>query len=145
MTTPSTDYPMSIRTYSELIRLKTFDERFEYLKLGGLVGEETFGFDRHVNQMFYRSAQWKRTRRDVIVRDSACDLAMQGHEIRGVVLIHHMNPITLDQIRYGIEDVLDPKYLITTTHATHNAIHYGDERQLPRPFVPRRPGDTKLW
>lgn len=136
---------MSTRTYSELIRFGTFEDRFRYLALRGAVGAETFGWDRWINQDFYASRQWKQIRQHVIARDEACDLAMPGYEIGSRLYIHHMNPMNADDIVHGNEDILDPEFLITTTHRTHNAIHYGDERQLPRPFVPRRPGDTKLW
>ncbi len=134
-----------IRTYSELIRLETFEERFRYLVLRGGVGNSTFGFDRYINQGFYASREWKRVRYDVIARDLGCDLAVPGYEIHERLLIHHMNPMDSDDIVEGDPSILDPEFLITTTHRTHNAIHYGDERQLPRPLVERRPGDTKLW
>lgn len=137
---------MRVRRYSELRRLDTFEERFRYLSLVGQVGEATFGFDRYINQRFYRSREWKLIRHEVVVRDLGCDLGIEGYEIHGGVLIHHMNPLTPDDIRHGNEEaMLNPEFLITTTHRTHNAIHYGDERLLPRPFVPRRPGDTRLW
>lgn len=134
-----------IRTYSELVGFETFDERFRYLALHGRVGDPTFGWDRWVNQQFYTSTQWRRIRQHVIARDLGCDLAMEGHEIYDKVYIHHMNPMSVQDITHGEESILDPEFLITTTHRTHNAIHYGDERQLPRPLVERRPGDTKLW
>lgn len=134
-----------IRSYRELRRLETFEERFRYLSLRGHVGEATFGYDRWLNQQFYRSREWKRTRNDVIVRDNGCDLGVDGYEIHGGLLVHHMNPLTRDEIVHGEESLLDPDFLITTTHDTHNAIHYGDERLLRQPFVPRRHGDTKLW
>lgn len=134
-----------IRTYSELIRLTVFEERFEYLSLKGVVGRSTFGFDRWINQQFYHSAQWKNIRRDVIVRDEACDLAMPGYEIHTRLIIHHMNPMEQDDILYGTSNAVDLEHLICTTHATHNAIHYGDRNLLPKPFVERRPNDTKLW
>lgn len=133
------------RRYSELRRIETFEDRFRYLSLAGQVGEATFGFDRWINQTFYRSREWKLVREQVIVRDNGCDLGIDGYEIHSRLLIHHMNPLTQDQIRHGDDSIIDPQYLITTTHQTHNAIHYGDESLLPRPFVPRRRGDTKLW
>lgn len=133
------------KCYAELRRIDTFEERFRYLSLQGVVGSSTFGFDRYINQQFYTSRQWRRTRADVIARDEGCDLGIEGYDIHSRLLIHHMNPITPDDIRHGDEAILDPEYLITTTHNTHNAIHYGDERQLPRPFIPRARGDTKLW
>lgn len=134
-----------IRRYSELRRLDTFVERYRYLAMRGEVGVATFGFDRWMNQGLYTSRQWKNTRFDVIARDLSCDLGIEGYEIHTRLYVHHMNPLTPDQIESGDQSVLDPEYLITTTHRTHNAIHYGDEGLLPRPFVPRRHGDTKLW
>lgn len=134
-----------IRTYSELLRFRTFEERFRYLALHGSVGDATFGFDRYLNQMFYGSREWKMARHHVIARDLGCDLAVEGREIHDRVYIHHMNPMVSEDIQHGNDDILDPEFLITTTHRTHNAIHYGDERQLPRQFTPRRAGDTKLW
>lgn len=136
---------MRTRRYSELRRIESFEDRFEYLSLAGHVGEVTFGFDRYINQMFYRSQQWKRIRHHVIVRDNGCDLGVEGYEIHSQLLIHHMNPLTPDDIRHADDSILDPDFLITTTHRTHNAIHYGDRRLLPRPPVDRRPGDTLLW
>lgn len=134
-----------IRTYSELRSIATFEERFRYLALNGRVGIETFGFDRYLNQKFYRSQEWQSIRPAVIVRDLGCDLGIDGYEIHSDLYIHHMNPITPDQLVEGDPDVLDPEFLITTTHRTHNAIHYGDENLLPRRLVERRPGDTKMW
>lgn len=134
-----------IRKYSELKRLETFEDRFRYLSLKGYVGEATFGFDRWINQEFYRSREWRRLRDEVIVRDEGCDLGIPGYEIHDRLLVHHVNPMLPEDIRHGYESILDPQYLITTTHRTHNAIHYGDERLLPRQLIVRRPGDTKLW
>lgn len=136
---------MKTRTYSELRRLSTFEERFAYLDLRGQVGEATFGFDRWLNQQFYRSHEWHVVRDEVIARDRACDLGVTGYEIRGRILVHHMNPVTPEDLTNGVGWVLDPQYLITTTHRTHNAIHYGDDSLLPKQLVERRPGDTKLW
>ncbi len=133
------------KTYSELSRIRSFEDRFRYLSLRGHVGRETFGFDRHINQTFYHSTQWRDIRHYVIARDLGCDLGVSGYEIYDQVLIHHMNPIGVEDIVHGDPDILDPEFLITTTHKTHNAIHYGDESQLPRVFVPRRLGDTRLW
>lgn len=133
---------MRHRSYSELSRLDTFEERFEYLKLSGRVGETTFGFERHLNQAFYHSYQWKRIRRIVLLRDNNCDLGIDGLDIPSGLHIHHMNPVVLEDLANGNPDILDPEFLISTTQATHNAIHYGDEKQLPRPFTERRPGDT---
>ena len=134
-----------IRTYSELRRLKSFGDRFNYLSLKGIVGENTFGFDRWINQRFYRSNEWKRVRGHVIVRDNGCDLGIEGHEIYTDLLVHHMNPVSLQDITDGLEWILDPNYLISTSLQTHNAIHYGDESLLPRGPIVRQPGDTKLW
>lgn len=134
-----------IRTYRDLIRLETFEERFEYLALRGSVGRATFGFDRWINQQFYHSRIWRNIRRDVIARDQGCDLAVPGYEIHNRLVIHHMNPIVQDDIVHGTPTAVDLDHLICTTHSTHNAIHYGDKSLLPKPFVERRPGDTQLW
>lgn len=134
-----------IRTYSELIRRHTLEERYHYLALRGNVGESTFGFDRDLNQNFYRSREWRALRDLVIIRDNGCDLGLPGYEIHGHLYVHHMNPMTVDDVVHGVASILDPEFLITTTLKTHNAIHFGDERQLPRQFVERKPGDTKLW
>lgn len=133
-----------IRTYSELIVIPTFEERFEYLKLNGVIGEETFGFDRYLNQVFYRSPEWKRVRRDVIARDMGCDLGIEGYDIHGLVLIHHMNPISLKDINDRNDDILNPEFLITTSRKTHDAIHYGAD--LPEyKLVERYSGDMCPW
>ena len=135
-----------IKTYSELITLPTFEERYRYLKLKGNVGEDTFGFDRYMNQKFYRSTEWKRIRDYVIVRDNGCDLGIEDRPIRaGRILIHHMNPITSKDIRYVTDALLNPEYLISVTHETHNAIHYGDEDQLVKDPTVRTPNDTCPW
>ena len=136
---------MTIRTYTELSRLHTFEERYHYLALQGVVGARTFGWERYLNQAFYQSYAWKQTRRDVIVRDLGCDLGVEGFEIHGRMLVHHMNPMDPNHISREDPDILNPEYLILVSHRTHNAIHYGAEEQLPRPFVERTPGDTKLW
>lgn len=133
------------RFYSELRQLETFTERYQYLKLKGRVGEATFGADRYINQAFYTSREWRQIRHSVIVRDLGCDLGIEGREIHKGLYIHHMNPMTVEDIRDGNPDILDPRFLITVTHATHNAIHYGDDSLLSRPMVDRKPGDTKLW
>lgn len=133
------------RSYSELRQLETFEERFRYLALRGNVGQSTFGFDRWVNQGFYTSREWRQARDGIIVRDNGCDLGLDGYEIHKGLYIHHLNPITLEQLEEGDDCLLDPNNLITVTHRTHNAIHYGDERQLPLRPVDRTPGDTKLW
>jgi hypothetical protein len=134
-----------IRTYSELRRLKTFDERFEYLRMAGDVGYSTFGFDRWLNQRFYRSNVWKQARNSVIIRDNGCDLGIEGFEIYTDLIVHHINPMHPDDIKHGELWILDPIYLITTSLPTHNAIHFGDEGLLPRGPITRLPGDTKLW
>lgn len=136
----------NIRTYSELSKLKTFRERYEYLKLDGTVGEETFGFDRYINQMFYKSEEWKRIRNYVITRDNGCDLGIQDRKIvDSVILVHHMNPITKEDIINKNEILLDPEYLITTIKPTHDAIHYSDESLLAEDLVIRSKNDTCPW
>lgn len=134
-----------IRTYSELITLPTFEERFQYLKLGGKVGEDTFGFDRYLNQVFYRSAKWKEIRDYVIIRDNGCDLGMEGYEIHQRIIVHHMNPITKEDILRESEFLLDPEYMICTIKNTHDAIHYGDESLLITAPIERRKNDTCPW
>jgi hypothetical protein len=134
-----------VRSYSELKRILSFEGRFEYLMLYGQVGEATFGFDRWVNQQFYTSRSWQQVRNHVIVRDYGCDLGMVGYDIRRGLLVHHMNPMTPDDIKHGETWILDPEFLITTSKATHNAIHYGDASLLSLPPVERQPGDTRLW
>lgn len=135
-----------LKTYSELSKLKTFEERFEYLRLNGQVGKDTFGFDRIFNQIFYRSIEWKRVRDQVILRDNGCDLGVSGHEIYGQrVLIHHMNPISLEDLERRSEILMNPEYLITTIHNTHNAIHYGDENLLIKLPRERTKNDTCPW
>lgn len=133
------------RSYSELRRLDTFEERFDYLSLRGRVGESTFGFDRYINQEFYRSVQWKQVRDRVISRDEGCDMGIEGYEIYDKIIIHHMNPMSPDDIIHADEAILDPEFLICVTHRTHQAIHYGDRTMIRQPLVARRPGDTKLW
>lgn len=133
------------RTYTELLELNTFEERLEYLRLGGGVGRATFGFDRYVNQRFYASREWDDIRNHVIFRDNGCDLAVIGYEIHVSPLIHHVNPINVDDIIHNVSWVLDPEFLITTTHDTHNAIHYGSRNVYPRVVAERMPGDTKIW
>ena len=136
---------MSIRTYSELITIPTFKERFEYLRLDGKVGEETFGFDRYLNQSFYKSPEWRSVRDFVIIRDCGCDLAMEGHEIFGKILVHHMNPIRIEDIVNRSEYLLDPEYLICTIKNTHDAIHYGDGSLLITGPIERTKNDTCPW
>lgn len=137
--------PMSIKTYSELMRLRTFEERYRYLRLRGSVGADTFGFDRYLNQVFYRSQKWKSIRDFVIIRDNGCDLGVEGYEIHGKILIHHLNPITIQDIESESEFLLDPEYLICTSHNTHNAIHYGDESLLIQAPIERTAFDTCPW
>lgn len=136
---------MSIRTYSELILLPTFEERYQYLRLNGRVGEETFGFDRWLNQRFYKDPEWLAVRDKVIIRDNGCDLAIPGREIHSRILIHHMNPITKYDILQRSRYLLDPEYLICTFKNTHDAIHYGDENLLFKDPIERKPNDTCLW
>lgn len=136
---------MMTKRYTELIQLHSFEARFEYLKLGGNVGRSTFGFDRYINQQFYASRQWQDVRQYVLVRDNGCDLGVEGYDIQVSPLIHHMNPMIVDDVVHGEEWILDPEFLITTTHDTHNAIHYGGERSYPKVVAQRSPNDTKLW
>lgn len=131
--------------YTELAKLKTFDDRFRYLKLNGAVGQDTFGFDRYLNQVFYRSPQWKEVRDYVIMRDGGCDLGVPGHEITSKIYIHHMNPITPEQLLDRDRIVLDPEFLISVSFKTHNAIHYGDESILRPIYVERLPNDMAPW
>lgn len=137
-----------IRCYSELILLPTFEERFEYLRLDGVVGSDTFGFDRYLNQRFYKSHEWRKIRNEVILRDLGCDLGVEGYEIHGLMrpVIHHINPIRQEDIHNVTDILINPEYLILTTHRTHNAIHYGDESVLrSREIVTRKPNDTCPW
>lgn len=136
---------MTTRSYSELRKIDTFEERYKYLALRGVVGESTFGFDRHINQQFYTSTEWRNVRQKVILRDEGLDLGIPGYEIFDKVVIHHMNPMTVNDIVHSDDSILNPDFLVCTTHRTHNAIHYGDESLLAKPLVPRQPGDTRLW
>lgn len=133
------------RTATELYALRTFEERFDYLSLEGVVGESTFGFDRYMNQRFYTSREWRDVRRDVIARDLGCDLGIEGREIHVRPIIHHMNPMTARDLAHRNDDILDIEFLITVSHRTHNAIHYGDASLLSRELTPRRAGDTVPW
>lgn len=133
------------KSYRELRRLQTFEERFEYLRIGGVVGRETFGFERYINQNFYTSQEWKLTRRDIIIRDNGCDLGMKGMEIYGRIIVHHINPITVEDIELARDCIFNPDNLICTSHTTSNAIHYGDKTLLARLPRERRKGDTRLW
>lgn len=136
---------MIVRTYRELKSLDTFEDRFQYLKLKGAVGRDTFGYDRYLNQRFYTSRQWRDLRHHIIARDMGCDLGVDGYDIHDKVIIHHMNPIMAEDIVHGNEDILNPDFLITTTQHTHNAIHYGSMSRTPNQLVERRPGDTDIW
>ena len=135
----------NIRTYSELIQLPTFEERFDYLRLDGVVGKDTFGFDRYLNQQFYRSSEWKRIRNQVIMRDNGCDLGIDEYEIHGRILIHHMNPISIEDLQYMSDLLMNPEYLICVSHRTHNAIHYGDESLIVTAPIERTQNDTCPW
>lgn len=136
---------MKIRTYSELITLQTFEERFEYLKLGGTVGKETFGFDRYLNQIFYKSQDWLHIRDQIIIRDNGCDLAVEGREIYGRILIHHINPITMEDIMNRSSWLFDPENLICTVKNTHDAIHFSDDSLLVKDPITRSKNDTCPW
>jgi hypothetical protein len=133
------------RTYTELKRLRTFEDRYRYLRLQGNVGEKTFGWERFANQRFYTSYEWGIARRDVIARDLGCDLGVEGYDLHDHIIVHHMNPIEAADLRHDDPDILNIEYLISCSLKTHNAIHYGDEEQLPRLFAERAPGDTRLW
>lgn len=135
----------NIRTYSDLIQLPTFEDRFDYLRLDGVVGKDTFGFDRYLNQQFYRSSEWKRIRNQVIVRDNGCDLGIDDYEIHGRILIHHMNPISIEDLQHMSDLLMNPEYLICVSHRTHNAIHYGDESLVVRAPIERSQNDTCPW
>lgn len=132
-------------TYDELVKRDSFLARFRYAVIGGEIGIATFGFDRHLNQSFYASREWKQARDEAIIRDNGCDLGVPGHEIHDRILVHHMNPIRVEDLLGFNPDILNPDYLICVSTRTHNAIHFGDESQLPPPIVERMPGDTTLW
>ena len=134
-----------MRTYTELNAIPDYEERYRYLKLNGQVGEETFGYDRIFNQMFYNSVEWRHIRQQVIVRDNGCDMGMPEHEIGGRIIIHHMNPITIEDIRKGTTFLLNPEYLVCVSENTHKAIHYGDESLIDHDPVVRSPNDTCPW
>lgn len=136
---------MEMKTYSELSRIKSFEDRFRYLQLNGKVGVETFGFDRFMNQAFYHSTEWKRIRDLVIMRDNGCDLGVKGYEIYGRIIIHHMNPVLPKDIETHGALLMNPEYLICTSHNTHNAIHFGNESLLPKDPIEREPNDTCPW
>ena len=133
------------RSYSELVKLPRFIDRYRYLKLNGTIGDKTFGYDRYLNQILYQSSEWRRFRRNIVIRDNGCDLATPGHEIQGKILIHHINPITLRDIEQRDPKVFDPENVISTSLLTHNAIHYGDESILITEPIERRPNDTCPW
>lgn len=134
-----------IRTYTELSKYITFEDRFNYLKLNGQVGSDTFGFDRYMNQALYKSPEWNKVRKQVILRDNGCDLGIEGYDIGGKIIIHHMNPISVKDIEDRNSEIFNPEYLICVSHKTHNAIHYGDEKQLSKQIIERAPGDTCPW
>lgn len=134
-----------MRSYTELSKYSSFLDRFEYLRLDGTVGSETFGSNRFMNQAFYTSPEWRRARREVIIRDDGCDLGVEGYDIFSKILIHHMNPIREEDLLNRNPDILNPEFLICVSHNTHNAIHYGDKNLLPAPLVERKPGDTCPW
>lgn len=134
-----------VRSYNELRRIDTYEERFRYLSLNGSVGSSTFGYDRWLNQRFYTSREWRQLRDHVIARDNGCDLGIDGYEIHDKILVHHMNPMIVDDLLAGEESIMDPNFLVVTSHRSHNAIHYGDESLLPRKYTPRERGDTRLW
>lgn len=136
---------MIIRCYKELSRIDSYEDRFRYLKLAGQVGESTFGFDRYLNQILYSSKRWKQARNTVIIRDEGRDMGVKGYEIPGHVIIHHMNPISVEDVEKDSEFIYDPEFLICVSPLTHNAIHYGDESLLPKGPVERRPNDTCPW
>ena len=134
-----------MRTYSELIKLTTLAERFDYLKLGGVIGEDTFGFERYLNQNFYRSAVWKKIRNEVIIRDNGCEMGLEDYPIAGRIIIHHMNPVDSDDIIHQRDILLNPEFLICVGNQTHNAIHYGSIDLLPQDPIERKPNDTCPW
>lgn len=136
---------MMLKTYSELSNLETFEDRFQYLRVDGIVGEETFGFDRYLNQILYKSDEWKQCRRDIIIRDNGCDLGCEGFEVYGRILIHHINPITVDDIFNRSPKLFNPENLILTSHNTHQAIHYGNEDLLVKAPIERVKNDTSPW
>jgi hypothetical protein len=136
---------IKIRTYTELMELKTFEERFRYLMLAGVVGQKTFGYDRYLNQILYASDRWKKTRNDIIIRDNACDLGVKDNDIYSRIFVHHMNPIPADEFDMDNDEYYDPEFLICTSKLTHDAVHYGDEKLLIKTPKERRPNDTCPW
>lgn len=135
----------TIKTYSEMLSLPTFIERFEYLKIGGQVGDATFGYDRYLNQILYRTPEWKRFRRDIIVRDMGCDLACDDREIVGKIIVHHINPLTIEDVYNLDPKIFDPENVVCVSLDTHNAIHYGDQSLLMKDPVVRTKNDTCPW
>lgn len=133
------------RSYTELSKLETFEERLNYLKMNGQVGKETFGYDRYLNQIFYKSQKWKQARDKVIIRDNGCDLGIDGYQINDKIIIHHMNPISISDIENNSSEMYDPEYLICVSNSTHNAIHFNNDKITNKIFTERKPGDTKLW
>lgn len=136
---------MLYRTYGELSLIEDYEERFDYLRIGGEVGGRTFGADRHLNQSFYRSREWKDLRQYIIARDNGCDMGHSDFPILGQIIVHHINPLSAEEVTRGGESLFDPNNLVCVSHATHNAIHYGDKEMLPKPYLERQSGDTKLW
>lgn len=136
---------MNIKCYSELITIPTFIDRFRYLKIGGRVGEDTFGHDRYLNQILYKTPEWRSFRKDMILRDNGCDLACEGYDIYERIILHHINPITVEDVINRHPKIFDPENVITTWLRTHNAIHYGDESLLFTEFIERVPNDTCPW
>lgn len=134
-----------VRTYTELRRIASFEDRFKYLAVHSSIGVATFGFERWLNQAFYTSSVWRTCRHLVIVRDRGCDLGVEGYEVHDKVIVHHMNPVTVQQVEDRDPSIFDPEFLISVSHNTHNAVHYGNEKLLAKPLVERRPNDTKLW
>lgn len=136
---------MNIRTYSELITIPTFEERYNYLKLNGIVGKETFGYDRYLNQLLYRSSDWRSFRDRIIIRDNGCDLACEGFELQSRIIIHHIDPITVEDILNKHPKVFDPENVVSTSHNTHLAIHYGDKNLISIAPIDRYKNDTCPW
>lgn len=134
-----------MKTYSELSSIRSFSERFDYLKLSGSVGTDTFGWSRYLNQALYSSPKWRKLRRDIIIRDDGNDMGLDGYPIFGRIVVHHLNPITPEDIELARSVVFDPENLVCVSFDTHEAIHYGSDSLLPKDYVPRTPGDTKLW
>jgi hypothetical protein len=134
-----------IRTYTELRRIASFEDRFKYLAVHSSIGIATFGFERWLNQAFYTSATWRTCRHIVIARDLGCDLGVEGYEVHDKIIVHHMNPVTVQQVEDRDPSIFDPEFLISVSHNTHNAVHYGNEKLLAKPLVERRPNDTRLW